>query len=72
VLLPGGIQQCEAIIKAAFRPLCQQAVYEVNSLPVDFLAIAPTEIGEYQISRQSNPALRLSITKGNRSRILLH
>jgi hypothetical protein len=36
----GGIHQCEAIIYAAFRRMCQQVTYEVNSLPADFLAIA--------------------------------
>jgi hypothetical protein len=40
VRLPGGIHQCEAIILAAFRCLCQQVTSEVNSLQADFLAIA--------------------------------
>jgi hypothetical protein len=36
----GGIHQCFAIISSVFRSLCQQAAYEVNYLPADFLAIA--------------------------------
>jgi hypothetical protein len=46
--------------------LCQQVVYGVNYLPADILAIA-TQVIACQILGQSNPALRLPSTKGNRS-----